>query len=110
MGHLDNLVILCKLYAEDPARKQLDNEYLTSVFENYFDSAPDIHKAFRLGERGSKPQWLIKITVSTERDKAYILKNSPKLRDKGNPEEIQKIFITPDLTPNEQVENKKLQA
>ena len=52
----------------------------------------------------------MKITVSTERDKAYILKNSPKLRDKGNPEEIQKIFITPDLTPNEQAENKKLRA
>ena len=49
---------------------------------------------------------LLKIFIVTE--KALILLNSIKLRNENNPEEIQKIFITPDLTPKEQEANKKL--
>ena len=48
--------------------------------------------------------------IPTEHDKAFILRNSFKLRSDDNPEEIKKIFITPDLTPKEQKENKKLRA
>jgi len=48
----------------------------------------------------------LKIFIVTE--KALILLNSIKLRNENNPEEIQKIFITPDLTPKEQEANKKL--
>ena len=50
--------------------------------------------------KGDTPR-LLKIMILTEHDKAYILCNSFKLRSGDNPDDIKKIFITPDLTPKE---------
>ena len=33
-----------------------------------------------------------------------------KLRGSGNPEDIRKVFVTPDLMPTEQAKNKALRA
>ena len=52
----------------------------------------------------------MKITVVSEVEKAKILRNSTKLHASDNPLHIQKVFITPDLTPKEQEANKKLRA
>ena len=48
--------------------------------------------------------------MESEREKATILRNCTKLRAKDNPEDIQKVYITPDLTPREQQHNKALRA
>ena len=50
------------------------------------------------------------MSVESEREKAAILRNCTKLRAKDNPEDIQKVYITPDLTPREQQHNKALRA
>ena len=67
----------------------------------------NIWKAFRIDQRKDKP-CLPNITVSTEQEKAEILRNCTKLRNSNNPNEVEKIFITPDLTPLEQTANRKL--
>jgi len=43
-------------------------------------------------------------------EKVLILHNCTKLRDENNPDEIKKVFITPDLTTKEQAVNKKLRT
>ena len=53
-----------------------------------------------------KPR-LLKINISFEHGKA---KSCTKLSHRENPPEIQKPFITPDLTPQEQEVNKNLRA
>ena len=53
---------------------------------------------------------LLKITVETEKEKASILCNAFKLRNKELPEHLRKIFITPDVTPKEREEHKVLRA
>jgi len=37
------------------------------------------------------------------------LQNSPRLQEESNHDWVKKVFITPDLTPKEQEENKALQ-
>ena len=37
-----------------------------------------------------------------------LLRNCTKLRARDNPEDIQKVYIAPDLTPREQQHNKDL--
>ena len=53
---------------------------------------------------------LIKITVGSEQEKALLLRNSTKLHNKNKPEDVRKIYVTPDLTPREQQHNKALKA
>ena len=61
-----------------------------------------IEKAFLLGKRcdtQSDKSRLLKITLSSERDRAMILNNCANLRDSENPADIRKMYFTPDLTP-----------
>ena len=48
--------------------------------------------------------------MASEVEKATILRNSTKLYDSSHPLDVQKVFITPDLTRKEQECNKKLRA
>ena len=43
-------------------------------------------------------------------DKALLLRNCTKLRKKDNPEDIRKVYVTPDLTPQEQKHSKALRS
>ena len=66
------------------------------------------YKCCEIGKRqqGGKPP-LLKITISIQ-EKKSIFCNKLHLRKEDNPQEIKKIFITPDLTPSKQKKNKKL--
>ena len=77
------------------------------MLKKYLGTATKIEKAFRIGRRGEKPR-LLKITVASEHDKVAILRNCTKLRNAENPEDVRKLYITPDLTPAEQEINRKL--
>ena len=94
---------------EGITRKHDDIKQVSSILDKYIGTSPSIQKAFRLGNKGDTPR-LLKITLPTEHDKAYILRNSFKLRNDENPDDVKKIFVTPDLTPKEQEDNKKLRA
>ena len=52
----------------------------------------------------------MKITVSSEAEKATILRNVLKLRKQENPDDVKNIYILPDMTPKEQEINKKLRT
>jgi len=41
-------------------------------------------------------------------NKIAVLQNCTKLHNEGNLTDVKKLFITPDLTPAEQAENKRL--
>ena len=57
-----------------------------------------------LKEKSAKPR-LLKVSLSTEVDKAKVLRNCTKLRNSSHPPDVQKVFIT----PNEQKVNKNLE-
>ena len=82
-------------------------EILDPPLQKYIEVTPTISKAIRLGKRKEKSR-LLKITVTSESEKATILRNTLKLRKQENPDNIKNIYITPDLTPKEQEANKKL--
>ena len=65
---------------------------------------PSITNAIRLGKCGDRPR-LLRITISTESEKANVLRNTFKLRRE---QETKNIFISLDMTPREQELNKKL--
>ena len=88
-------------------RKKHDIDYVTSTIQQYLGVNVIINKAFRLGQRNDKPR-LLKISVNSEAEKALVLRSTIKLKNVDHPDEIQKLFITPDLTPKEQQANKKL--
>ena len=84
--------------AEDVAtRQKYDTDQVSSIFQNYVGVSPNISKAIRLGKRQEKAR-LLKITVSSESDKAAILRNVTKLHKEQNPENIKKLYVTPDMT------------
>lgn len=89
------------------ARRQDDISSTSNIFSKYVGHSAKIEKAFRLGKRKDKPR-LLKITVSSEQEKSAILRNCTKLRNSDNPDDIKRIFVTPDLTPSEQAANQKL--
>ena len=94
--------------AEDVAtRQKYDTDQVSSILQNYVGVSPNISKAIRLGKRQEKAR-LLKITVSSESDKAAILRNVTKLHKEQNPENIKKLYVTPDMTKKEQEANKKL--
>ena len=53
---------------------------------------------------------LMKVTLLTREEKIRILHNRFNLRNKEHPTHINKVFITPDLTPQQQAKNKQLRA
>ena len=88
-------------------RKKHDIDYVTSTIQQYLGVNVTINKAFRLGQRNNKPR-LLKISVNSEAEKALVLRNAIKLKNVDHPDEIQQLFITPDLTSKEQQANRKL--
>ena len=89
------------------ARKQDDISCVSNILQQYLGLSTKIEKAFCLGQRKEKP-CLLKVSVSSDQEKAMILRNCIKLRNSDNPSNTNKIFITPYLTPIEQAANKKL--
>ena len=53
---------------------------------------------------------LLKISLDSSHEKAAVLQNCTKLRDRSNPDDIRNVYITHDLTPNEQQQNKTLRS
>ena len=85
-----------------------------SIFDEYMGIKPSIANALRIGKKrepGSnvKPR-LLKLTLASEHEKALLLCNCTKLRNKNNPENIRNVYVTPDLTPREQQQNKALRV
>lgn len=107
-----NLIVhqLTESTKEDPqSRKSEDIDVSSKLIQKYLGTPVTITNAIRLGSKGAKPR-LLKISVSSKREKGMILKNCVKLRNKSHPADIQRIYITPDLTPKEQQENKALRS
>lgn len=90
-------------------RKECDIKEASNIIQNYIGVSASITNAVRLGKKGAKPR-LLKVSVGSRQEKASILKNCTKLRNKEHPNDIQKIYITPDLTPKEQLANKALRS
>lgn len=91
-------------------RKECDIEETKKLFQNHLGVRVGVTNATRIGKKNddtNKPR-LLKVTVNSTREKAEVLRNCTKLRNKDNPAEIQSVYITPDLTPKEQKENKAL--
>ena len=82
---------------------------LKAVFNQYLGIATSVSNATRLGKKGDKSR-LLRVTVSSERDKAMILRNSIKVRSINGEEFLKKLYITPDLTPTEREQNKVLRT
>ncbi|XP_065904034.1 uncharacterized protein [Dysidea avara] len=91
--------------SEDGAtRKKEDIKQINDLLQKHVEVTPSITNAIKLGKRGDRPR-LLRITVSTESEKANVLRNTFKLRRE---QETKNIFISPDMTPREQELNKKL--
>ena len=75
---------------------------------------PNISKFNRIGKKRDpgpnvQPR-LLKLVLASEHDKALLLHNCTKLRSKDNPDDVRKVYVTPDLTPREQQKSKALRA
>ena len=73
------------------------------------NTSTTITKAIRIGKKREKPR-LLKVTLNYSQEKYTVLRNCTKLRNSSAPEDIRKIFITPDLTPKQQELNKTLRS
>ena len=95
-------------------RKEYDINKAASIFNEYMGIKPTIVNALRIGKRRDpgaeiKPR-LLKLTLVSEQDKVLLLRNCTKLQNKSNPENVRKVYVTPDLTPQEQKQNKVLRT
>ena len=88
-------------------RKKDDIDFASATFSDVLGTPVTITNAVRLGKKESHDR-LLKISVESLEQKKVVLRNKLKLRDQENPDHIHKLFITPDLTPTEQKENKDL--
>jgi len=82
-------------------------DFAQAIFSNILGTSVTITNAARLGKKVSKNR-LLKITVESLDLKKAVLQNKIKLRGQEHSEHIHKLFITPNLTPKEQKENKEL--
>ena len=89
-----------------------ESETILILLQQYYQHLgipTSVSNATRLGKKGIKAR-LLRVTVSTERDKATILRNSTKVRSMNGIEYLKKLYITPDLTPMEREQNKALRS
>ena len=78
-------------------RKQDDTDTaVVNIIDQHLGVPTSISNAARLGKKTSKVR-LLRITVSSEHDKAIILRNSTKLRSIDGAEYLTKLFITPEM-------------
>ena len=108
-----NLIMHNMVESNDPIaanRKKHDIDSATDILQRYVGITATIKNAFRIGKKLTDKSRLLKITLSSEDEKVKILRSCTKLRDKDYPEEVRKIFITPDQTPQEQKRNKELRT
>jgi len=91
--------------SEDGATcKKEDIKQTNNLLQNHMEVSPTVTNAVRLGKRRERPR-LLRVTVSSKSEKATVLRNTFKLR-RG--QETKNIFISPDMTHQEQELNKKL--
>ena len=82
--------------AEDgQSRKSEDINCVSDIFQGV---NVKVCNAVRLGKRDGKPR-LLKVTIDSVQSRATFLRNCTKLRSKDTPENLAKVFITPDMTP-----------
>jgi len=97
--------------ADEPhARKNQDIASLQDILSTHLNVHVHISNAIRLGKKGGPKPRLLKVTVESDEEKAAILRNTKKLRTPTIPEQLKRMYITPDLTPREQEANKALRS
>ena len=89
-------------------RRVHDTNHVKSILQDYLKIDVQVDTVACIGKKDSEKTRLLKVDVPSEKLKKQVLHNSSKLRDDSNPDWIKKVFITPDLTPKEQAENKVL--
>ena len=87
-------------------RKDQDTQKVSEIFKHLGTKA-SVNNAVRLGKKGDKKR-LLKVTVSSGKEKAAILRSCTHLRKESTPTQFSNVFITPDLTPQQQLQNKIL--
>ena len=87
-------------------RKDQDTQKVSEIFKHLGTKA-SVNNAVRLGKKGEKKR-LLKVTVSSGKEKAAILRSCTHLRKESTPTQFSNVFITPDLTPQQQLQNKIL--
>ena len=95
--------------SDSSIRKSHDISKISSIVNKYFGVPTTITQAIRIGKKREKAR-LLKITFSSTQEKAAVLRSCTKLRKSNVPEDVRKIYITPDLTPKEQELNKTLRT
>ena len=95
--------------ADPTNRKTQDISKISSIIDKHLGIPTTITQAKRIGKKREKPR-LLKVTVSSSQQKAAVLRNCTKLRKSDVPEDVRRIYITPDLTPKEQALNKALRS
>ena len=93
-------------------RKQHDIDTVTAIINQHLNIPASFSNVIRLGkkaENSDKPR-LLRITVESDQTKAKILRNCTKIRSFSDPEYLQQVYITPDLTKKEREENKLLRS
>ena len=93
--------------AESCDRKKEDMDNLAVLFNKYVGVKSSVTNAIRIGKKTDRPR-LIKVILSSKEEKINILCSRRNLRNKVYPTHINKVFITPDLTPLQQRRNKQL--
>ena len=88
-------------------RKREDMDNLIVLFNKYVGVKSSVTNVIRIGKKTDKPR-LVKVTLSFKEEKISILCSQRNLRHKDYPTHINKVFITPDLTPLKQRRNKQL--
>ena len=79
-----------------------------SIIGKYLETST-ISQAIWIGKKRDKAR-LLKISLGSSHEKAAVLQNCSKLRDRSNPDDIKNIHITLKLTPTEQRQNKTLRS
>ena len=78
-----------------------------AIVNQHLGIPTSLSQAIRLGKKSEKPR-LLRITVGLDKEKAKILHNCTKIHSISEPEYLNNVFITPDLTKKEREENKAL--
>lgn len=88
-------------------KKEHDSNLVQEILNQHLRVSATIANPIRLGQKNLKPR-LLRISVSSDREKAIILRNCTKLRGKNVPDPFCGVYICPDLTFKERENNKKL--
>ena len=84
---------------DNPEQRKLSDIVLTCELAGHLGVKLNLIKGFRIGKRDTDRTWPYKLTIDSKKERRELLLRAKQIKIKA-PEQLKKVVITTEMTPN----------